>query len=267
MNLIRKTLSVMLLLAVLPAPGAAFTLRRAPSMDYAAEEPREPAPGAVQMLPGSDGGENKSIGRAILYSLALPGLGHRYLGRAGMARMFYVAEGAVWTSFVAFEVQGRLREDAYKDYAVQFAGLASSGHSDDYYALLTDFNSSDDYESQIRSEGRSEFFPGGDSQTLHDYYLSNRIGDFEPWAWSSENARLFYQERRAASKRAFRRRTYAVAAAIANRVVAVFFAVKVSREMSQRQSAMQRGFHIEIGAPGYYPGGEFQTGVSIVRRF
>ena len=164
------------------------------------------------------------------------------------------------------EVQGRLREDGYEDYARQFAGISDTDHSDDFYGLLTDFNSSDDYEAQIRSEGRVLFFPGGDAQTLEAYYLSNRVGDFEPWVWQNQDARRFFQKRRSASKRAFRHRTFVLAAAIANRVAAAFFTLKASRDL-ENTTAEQRSYQIEIGAPSRHPGDEFQTGVSVIRRF
>ncbi|MFQ5512498.1 MAG: hypothetical protein ACE5EO_11690 [Candidatus Krumholzibacteriia bacterium] len=257
--------AVIACVAAVPATAGAFTLRTAPRVDHSREG--RPAGYRSHAVPGLGGGGERSAARAVLYSLALPGLGHHYLGRSGAARTFFVAEGAVWTSFVVFEVQGRLREDAYEEYAGQFAGVSSRDHSDEYYALLTDFNSSDDYEAQIKSEGRSGFFPQGDARMLNDYFLQNRIGDFEPWAWISEDDRRFYQDRRAASKRAFRRRTYMVAAAIANRVAAAFFVLKASREMDRPADGARREFQIEIGAPRYRAGDEFQTGVSIVRRF
>ncbi len=263
MNPTGVVIATMICLAAVPSAGSAFTLRQAPQVDL---ETVEPASAGTLQIPQLDVEGRKSTGRAILYSLALPGWGHRYLGRPGLARTFFVVEGAVWTSVVALEVQGRLREDGYEDYARQFAGISDTEHSDDFYGLLTDFNSSDDYEAQLRSEGRIEFFPGGDAQTLKAYYLSNRVGDFEPWVWQNEEARRFFQERRAASKRAFRHRTFALAAAIANRVAAAFFTLKASRDLESTR-AEQRGYQLQIGAPGRGLGDEFQTGVSVIRRF
>jgi hypothetical protein len=209
---------------------------------------------------------SKSTGRAALYSLILPGLGHYYLGEKKTAVAFFAVEAAIWASFISFEVQGNLREDGYQQFAQNFAGVTTTGHSDDYYSILTRYNSFQDYEDELKREGRYALYPYADAATLERYFVENRVGDYEPWVWRSAELRRAYQDQRSASKRAYRRALYAGAAAVANRVAAVFFSIRSGRSQA-RGDQLQNGMRIEFGAPGSQATGELATGISVIKRF
>jgi hypothetical protein len=215
--------------------------------------------------PPSDAG-GKSTGRAVLYSLVLPGWGQLYLGEKRNAWTFFATEAAVWTSFFVFEIQGHQRKNGYQEYAQVFAGIQSDSHSDDFWAIITQYNSSKDYEDELKREGRFAIFPEGGADALDRYFVENRIGDYEPWEWQSAEIRRDYQDRRSASKRAFRRALYAAATGLANRAAAVFFAVRSTRTTADSEDS-SAGFRVEFGAPTLPVDDEFQTGVSIIKRF
>jgi hypothetical protein len=61
--------------------------------------------------------------KAILYSLAIPGAGHLYMGRTTRAQVFGAAELGVWTGFATFRVQGHTRKEDYIEMAEVFAGV------------------------------------------------------------------------------------------------------------------------------------------------
>jgi hypothetical protein len=210
--------------------------------------------------------EKKSTSKAVLYSLLIPGLGQSYLGETQQAKIFYVVEAAIVTSFVVFLVQENLREDEYIQYAQTFAGLQSSDHSDDFYGILTEHDTSKDYEDEIKSEGRLELYPYIDTATLDSYFMRERVSDYEPWTWRSADHRRAYQDRRAASKTAERRALYAVAAAVVNRVASAFFAYRSSVRSNSERSTPANPFSIDWDAGGFGNNG-FQAGVSLVRTF
>jgi hypothetical protein len=213
----------------------------------------------------SNGGE-KSTGKAVLYSLLLPGLGQSYLGETGEAKIFFTVEAVIMTSLVVFLVQEDLREDEYIQYAQTFAGV-QNGHSDEYYGILTSYDSSGDYEDEIKSEGRLALYPNIDTASLESYFAQERIADYEPWTWQSADHRRAYQDRRADSKTAERRALYAVAAAVANRVASAFFAYRSSVRANHERSASPTQFSIQWDADGS-PGTQgFRPGVSLVRSF
>ena len=173
-----------------------------------------------------------SPGKAVLYSLLLPGLGDWKLGNKNRATVFFALEGLIWVSYATFQVQGGNYEDEYQDLAVRFAGVSGSDHSDDFYATIRDYDSSDEYEADIKNEGRN-YDTGSDA--LDQYFIENRIEDYEPWLWASTERRLQYSETRSASKTAYRRADYMIAAAAANRVVSAVFAYAAARGAAKHE--------------------------------
>lgn len=208
-----------------------------------------------------------SQSRAIWYSLLLPGLGDYYLGNTTRAKAFFIAEAAVWTSFIVFEAQGNLREDGYKDFAMTFGGVTTSDHSDDFYRILSQYNSSSDYEEYLKKEGRFELYPNADYDALQNYYLSRRISDFEAWEWPSDETRREYRAIRKGSRQAYRRAMYSVAAGVANRIVSTLFAWKSARDLERNGRAAAGSYSIQIGHPCMDLNDPLRTGLTIVRTF
>ncbi len=211
--------------------------------------------------------ETKSTSKAVMYSLLLPGLGQWYLGEKTPAKVFFAIDIAIWTSFIVFNVQSELREDEYQQYARTFAGVTSLDHSDEYYSILTEYDSFRNYEDEIKSEGRFALYPDIDVATLDQYFIENRVSDYETWVWWSADHRRAYQDRRSASKRADRRALYTFAAAMANRVASAFFAYRSGMRPQEEEDAQQTGFSIELGAPQRHASEGFQPGISLIRNF
>lgn len=251
-------------LAVLFAPAASaqgeapgFSLRHLPAADTPA--PRAPQPGFLDAQAMSDAG-GPSPTKAVLYSLLLPGLGDYYAGHTYRARYFFIAEAAIWTSFAVFRIQGREDEEAYENFAVQFAGVEGVDHSDDFYAELREWNSSAEYEAFLKAAGRPELFPDVGYIALEGYFEANRLADFQPWAWESVDRRLQFAELRSSSKSAYRHSMFSLAAAGVNRLVSAIFAYQAVK--SQQENRAQSSYRIEFGAPPQY-----EAAISIVRSF
>jgi hypothetical protein len=192
------------------------------------------------------GGTPISPGKAVLYSLLLPGLGDYKLGNTGRATAFFAAEGLIWISFAVFEVQGRQREEEYEELAVLFAGVTRTGHSDEFYARLREYDNSDAYEADVKFDGRIELSGDGlypdriNAEALDRYFAENRVEDFEPWQWSSHDRLLQYSEVRSSSKTSYRRADYMLAAAAANRVVSAIVAYASARSLQKTQDVGYR---------------------------
>lgn len=204
---------------------------------------------AASWSDGDGAGKPLSAGRAVLYSLLLPGLGDYYAGHRSRANVFFLSEAAIWTSFVVFRVQGQQREDSYEEFAVRFAHVENTGHSDDFYATLREYASSEDYETVIKQEGRFELYPNVSYEALEIYYAANRVSDFEPWQWDSLERRLQYSEMRSSSKTSYRRADYMIALAAANRVVSAIFAYTAVRTANRDSEAQGSRYHIDIDTP------------------
>lgn len=250
------------------AQSETFSLRNVPA---AAADPL-PSSGYDQELArwqqeaGPAGGDI-SMRRAIMYSLLLPGLGEYYAGRTMRAKAFFVIEAGIWTSFAVLRAQGYMREDRYKKFAVEFAGVSGTGHSDDFYKTIGQYDSSSDYEAEFKSEGRVEIWPDVGYDALEQYYVENRISDFEDWAWDSFGRRVHFREMRSSSRLAYRRSLYMIAAAAANRIVSAVSTYQIFK--SGRGEAVSRAgrYFLDFGPPDHDTRGEYAGAVTLIRTF
>jgi hypothetical protein len=226
------------------ADGVVFSLRDAAGAPVSVAGAPEPS---FHYQDGdAPAGEPLSPTKAVLWSLLLPGLGDWKMGHRDRATVFFAIEGVIWVSFAAFEIQGGDLEEQYQSLAVQFAGITTTDHSDDFYATIRDYDNSVEYETDIKNEGRFELLDErgidglGDinSAYLDQYFTDHRVADYEPWLWESTDRRLQYSEYRSASKTAYRRADYMIAAAAANRVVSAIFAYAAARSLAKHDVGM-----------------------------
>jgi len=180
--------------------------------------------------------------KAVLLSLLLPGAGEMSLGARGRATGFFIAEGAIWTHFVWFQVAGHLRKDNYIEQAQLHAGVGVSSADDTYWKLLGQYQTSQGtgptaYEEALRREARDNF---PSDPAAQDAYVAERLpsGD-RAWAWSSADARASYRDTRESSRRAFDRSKYSIAAAIANRLLSAIDTQIVRGRSSETHSARE----------------------------
>lgn len=166
----------------------------------------------------SDDGSAKSLGKALMLSLVMPGAGQQYLGNSGRARVMYVSEAAVWTAFAGFRVQGRMREDRYKEMARLYAGVAGE-MDDDYYIALAHYMSSEDYNIDVMREARL-MYPDDRARQLAYFESAGYFGD-EAWAWESQAAREDFRLTRTRSRESYRRAVLTTGFAVLNRVVSM----------------------------------------------
>jgi len=209
-----------------------------------------------------------SVGKAVGYSLLLPGLGDWYAGNHPRAIVSFGIEAAIWTTFIVSKVQADQREDAYREYATLFAEVTSTNHSDDYYALLREYDDWELYEADVMLDARIagyENSPNPDlgSEALKQYFTDNRVSDFEPWQWQSLDNKVQFQEMRSSSINADRRAEFAIAAAVANRVVASIFAYMAVKKANSTETASTRRYHIDFTPPRT----EYDAAVTLTRRF
>jgi hypothetical protein len=210
---------------------------------------------AVMATPAQGGGDvsQKSMGKALLLSLLVPGMGQQYLGHHKRARVMWVSEAAIWTTYALFKVQGNNREDRYKEMAELFAGV--EGVKDDgYYQAIGFYISSYEYNIDVKREGRFRYPYDPDKQD--EYFEQNGYFDDDAWEWESLQKQLDYRETRTASRDSDRRATLTTGFAVLNRVVSmidVYLSLRLSetgRVSSYPRLMMERsgdeGFHVYL---------------------
>jgi hypothetical protein len=173
---------------------------------------------------------------AMLYSLVLPGLGEYALGHHDRAKVFFLAEGAIWTSYAVFQVQGAHRKDIYQEFARVNAGV-SKRNDDEFYRIIGNYVSSDGAFSaneQVRREARANY--PDDRAKQEEYYQEHAYTGNDTWTWQSEAALQTYQDMRDASISSYHNSNFSLGLAIANRLISVvdtgILAAKKSRANS-----------------------------------
>ena len=167
---------------------------------------------------------------AAAWSLLLPGLGQQRAGHTLSAKIYYGIEAVVWISVASFVWMGYERENTYKDYAVVFANVSGTDHSDDYYRTIGEHLSSDGpggYNEAVLREGRDLYYP--DLAAIESYYRSYAITGDESWAWKSETEYRRYGDIRDGSRFAYRIALYSAIGAVALRIVSAADAVRIVR--------------------------------------
>ena len=166
--------------------------------------------------------------KAILYSLAIPGAGHWYMGRTSRAQIFGAAELGVWTAFTVFKVQGHLRKEDFIEMAEVNAGVGDAhGRSSQYYRSLGLYLSSDEY-NEIEVEIYARYIYPDDPAAREAYIRENLITGDATWNWVSEDWQRAYRLRRADSDGAYQNAKYALMVGLLNRLVSAVDAARLS---------------------------------------
>ncbi|HET9232540.1 MAG TPA: hypothetical protein VFP10_00175 [Candidatus Eisenbacteria bacterium] len=185
---------------------------------------------------------------AILYSLLLPGLGEYALGHHDRAKVFFVAEGAIWTSYAVFQIQGSHRKDLYKEFADVNAGV-SPRDDDDFYRTIGNYIASDgpfSANEQVRREARANYPDSRADQ--EEYFEENAYTGNDAWAWESEAALEAYQDMRDASESAYHKSEFSLGLAIANRLISVVDTGILAAKKRKQEAAQQSGLRWNIEA-------------------
>jgi hypothetical protein len=153
----------------------------------------------------------KSPGRAILYSLLLPGLGEVYVGDSRTrATIFFSAEVGIWSTVLFSRRLGSWKKDDYKQFAIANAGVDPTGKDDMFWDMVGFHNSRDEYNKISRVYTRD-----------NPFYPETPEWD---WQWMSDDLRQEYRDIKNDSKTYYRAANFALAGAALNRVVSMFFA-------------------------------------------
>ena len=166
----------------------------------------------------------KSPSKALALSLLLPGVGHLYAGANARHRIYFSTEAACWLAFGAFTVWGNQKENEFKGWAATHAGVDPRGKPDDFWRMMTYYDSRNEYEIYGRADDPQR--PG----------YANVAG--WDWQWDSDSSRSHYRQVRNSAKEADRRATFSIGAMVVNRIVAAIDAFR-SAKAYNRQKGMQ----------------------------
>lgn len=224
--------------------------------------PEEPKP--VEME--ADGPNRVSPGRAMLYSLILPGLGQQYAGRPERARLSYVIEGAIWTSFAAFRIQSSNQKDRFIEFAQRFGGVNPAGKDDEYWRLIANYQESEGDAGSanefVRRQARALYPDDRAAQQAYEQ-ANGYFGDMA-WDWQTSDNLARYKQLRSRSIDSHDRGRYSIALALVHRVVSVIDVARIAHLANRPADTGQRDALAPRGQFGLALGGDAEGTVPLL---
>jgi hypothetical protein len=173
-----------------------------------------------------------NVTKATLFSFVIPGAGQWYAGERSRAGIFLASEGIAWAAFGYFETVGAIKRNDYRTYARANAGIDPAGKDDDFYRVLSFYDSREEY----NGAGRI-------IEPTRPYYPDIRYWD---WQWNSTEAREEYRNLRNQSSEAFNRGKFALGALVLNRLVSAVDAWRTAKSVNRRARMEQTNWKFRI---------------------
>jgi TM2 domain-containing membrane protein YozV len=177
--------------------------------------------------------KKKSVTRAVLYSLLLPGAGQFYVEEQNRGKIFLGTEFTFWSGFFAFRTYGSWLKKEYKSYAAVHANAIIQGKSDEFFKDLTYYINRDEYNKL------GPLYFGKESPVYPET-------DFWNWQWESQQAQKHYREMRNKSKSSYRKALYMVGLAMANRLVSAVDAFRLAKIYNRKKGLEFSQFKINF---------------------
>lgn len=155
----------------------------------------------------------------ILASALVPGWGEWIQGRQGVARTFFVVEGSVWTGYTGFTYLGHQSMTSSRAYAVEHAGANPLRSDDEYFEIVEDYPSSDDYNFIVERDA-SYYYPN-DPPRQQAYIANNGYFGADAWMWDTLASRTQYSETRRTGRGHLRRASFFTGFLVINRIVSI----------------------------------------------
>jgi len=204
-----------------------------PPLKYNQLSKTEPVIQDAAIVSGNPVPEEKSVSSAFFLSLLLPGLGEAYVGETGYTKVFMSIEAVGWGMFIATDLQVSSRKQDYENFAVQHAGVISSGKDDQYWIDIGKYDNIWEFNEQRRRDR--------DIDAIYPETSANY------WRWDQYANRLKYDEYRIGASQIEERKTFIVGGIILNHLVSAINALRLARahnrEVGQLSWRFDSGIH------------------------
>ena len=182
--------------------------------------------------PRPPGDGTKSVGKAVVASLILPGMGERSVGHVSRGRVLNLVEAAVWGSFAFYRIQGDRREDRQVEFANLSAG-APLHESDDYYEHIGLWLSLEEWHDIVRRDARLQY--PDDAAAQETFFQANkRYDESQAWSWPDDGERTKYRQLRSRTERSYRNARMSVGVAVFHRLASVIDSFALARRHNGR---------------------------------
>jgi hypothetical protein len=164
----------------------------------------------------------------ILASAILPGWGEMIIGKTNQAKAFFIVEGSLWVSYAGFNYFGNKTLSSSRAFAVDHSGANPTRTDAEYYDVLEDYQSSDEYNLEIERNA-SLYYPD-DLDRQRDYIAENGYFGADAWSWDTSTNRTDYWQNRRRARENLQRASFMSGFALINRLVSVINVAVLSRQ-------------------------------------
>lgn len=215
----------------IPFAGTSNLMRASESPAYIFPDDASQAPDLAS------NSQEKSPGKAFLFSLLLPGAGQYYTKNNNSAVLFLGAEALLWLGLVGNNLYAEHLVDEYKTYAVQHAGVLDSGKDKDYWGVIGKYDDIYRYNDQRRRERRFD-----------EVYEENA---FYFWSWDSKTNRYNYDRARLKANEIADRDVYFWGAIALNHLASAIHALAMAKKYNKnlQEEGMSWEFRLDSRPP------------------
>ena len=184
--------------------------------------------------------EKKSKGKALFYSLLLPGMGQYYLGHKNYAKSFFYTEIALWVGAFSFKAYSNWKRDDMKIFASNHANAMVGGKKSQYFVDMENFSNVFEYnDAQQRQREFNKVY------NVNEYY----------WAWDNAENQHSFEQMRLSSDRARNRSVFTVGAIIANHLISAIDSVWKTYKYNKKLATHNNNDSMQIHFSSSYNGG------------
>jgi hypothetical protein len=175
---------------------------------------------AAEML--TESRQSKSVPKAFLLSLLVPGSGQFYSQSPGRGRFFLGTELAILAGYLGLRLYSDWKEEDYQLYAAAHAGVDSQGKSENYFEDVSLYMSMEEYNRQQLNDFRedAELYSGADF-----------------WEWDSQASRREFDSLYRASTNAGDNSVILTGLGLLNHLLSAVDAARTARLFNKKQAS------------------------------
>ena len=137
-----------------------------------------------------------------------------------------ITEGLFWSGFAAFQIYGTWKRNDMENFAIEKAGVNSSGKDKSYYSDISNFFDIYQYNEEKRK--------------FRQYDQVYPVDDDHYWRWSSQQDQKKFDNLRNSGNLASRNATLVVGGVLINHIVSAIDAIWVTHQANKKTASTVR---------------------------
>lgn len=171
-----------------------------------------------------------SKGKALFLSMLIPGLGEYSAGHKTRAKVFFITEVLLWSTYAGFKTYENWIEDEYRIFATTHARVDAAGKLHKYFVNIGNYDNIYEY----------------NATKLNYRQLEDVYPDDYAWDWDSDANRHDFKMMRIRSDNANYRALFTLGTILVNHIVSAIDAVWVSRSLGDSDDQPRQRVNLQF---------------------